>query len=148
MDIRLKLPYPAGALTNFAPYKFEIDGVKCSSMEGFLQSLKEPNPVIQKEICQLVGKEAKNWNIEHTTDWQKDQILWWQGKKIDRHSDVYQNIIDRAYEALFQNDNFRKALLATGQEELTHSIGEVDPRKTILTKQEFCSRLIFLRKRL
>lgn len=148
MDIKSNLPYPAGALSNFAPYYFVIDGVECFSMEGFLQSLKESDPEVQKEICKLIGKEAKNWNIAHTADWQKDQILWWQGKKIDRHSQTYQELIDKAYESLFQNEDFRKTLGAAGQEELTHSIGETDSHKTILTEEEFCSRLINLRNEL
>ena len=40
MDIGSKSGYPAGALSNFSPHPFEIDGVKCNSMEGFLQGLK------------------------------------------------------------------------------------------------------------
>jgi hypothetical protein len=31
---------PARALSNLAPHGFEIDGIVCASMEGFLQSLK------------------------------------------------------------------------------------------------------------
>lgn len=38
MDIRSGKDYPSSALSNFAPHPFEIDGVKCASMEGFLQS--------------------------------------------------------------------------------------------------------------
>lgn len=40
MDIGSGSGYPAGNLSNFHPYQFEIDGVTCNSMEGFLQSLK------------------------------------------------------------------------------------------------------------
>lgn len=35
--------YPVSSLSNFAPNPFVIDGVKCSSMKGFLQSLKYNN---------------------------------------------------------------------------------------------------------
>lgn len=35
--------YPLNKLSNFAPNEFEMDGVKCGSMEGFLQSLKYRN---------------------------------------------------------------------------------------------------------
>lgn len=34
MDIGSKNGYPASALSNFAPHLFELDGVKCNSMEG------------------------------------------------------------------------------------------------------------------
>lgn len=51
--------YPVSSLSNFAPNPFVIDGVKCSSMEGFLQSLKYNNIDMQKHFCTLVGKQAK-----------------------------------------------------------------------------------------
>lgn len=44
MDIGSGNTYPSNALSNFAPHSFVIDGVKCASMEGFLQSLKTNNP--------------------------------------------------------------------------------------------------------
>ena len=59
MDISSGTGYPASSLSNFAPHEFEIDGVKCASMEGFLQSLKFQNPEMQKYVCSLVGKAAK-----------------------------------------------------------------------------------------
>ena len=50
MDIGSKCGYPASSLSNFAPHPFEIDGVKCNSMEGFLQSLKF-NSLEQNSFC-------------------------------------------------------------------------------------------------
>jgi predicted NAD-dependent protein-ADP-ribosyltransferase YbiA (DUF1768 family) len=38
MDIGSGAGYPASALSNFSPHPFEIDGITCNSMEGFLQS--------------------------------------------------------------------------------------------------------------
>ena len=138
--------YPGATLSNFAPHKFSIDGVECNSMEGFLQSLKFKNPEMQKEICKLVGKAAKLRGLKK--NWWRTQTLWWQGKKIDRHSQDYQELLDRAFEALARNEGFRKALLATKSAVLTHSIGESDPSATVLTQREFCSRLTKLRDRL
>ena len=40
MDISSGSSYPASSLSNFAPHPFIIDDIECSSMEGFLQSLK------------------------------------------------------------------------------------------------------------
>lgn len=57
MDIGSGSGYPAGNLSNFHPYQFEIDGVTCNSMEGFLQSLKFSSPVMQEYVCSLVGKK-------------------------------------------------------------------------------------------
>ena len=58
MDIGSGAGYPSAALSNFAPHAFELDGVECASMEGFLQSLKFENPEMQRQVCTLVGKSA------------------------------------------------------------------------------------------
>lgn len=148
MDIRSKLDYPAGALSNFAAYAFELDGVQCASMEGFLQSLKAEDPLVQKEVCRLVGSAAKDWGNEHNIVWKETQTLYWRGRAYDRQGAEYQVLLDRAYDALAQNEEFRKALLASRQETLTHSIGKSDPFETILTEAELCSRLMKLRSKL
>lgn len=59
MDIGSGAPWPSCALSNFAPHEFVIDGIRCSSMEGFLQSLKFKSPEMQEHVCTLVGKAAK-----------------------------------------------------------------------------------------
>ena len=143
MDIRSGAGFPAGNLSNFHPHPFVVDGVECASMEGFLQSLKFKNVEIQREICKLVGKAAKVRGLNKA--WYKEQILYWQGQAIKRDSQEYQLLLDKAYSALAQNENFRKALLATQNATLTHSLGQKDPKRTILSKKEFCSRLTKLR---
>lgn len=145
MDIGSGNNYPANSLSNFAPHPFIIDGVQCNSMEGFLQSLKFKDPDMQKYVCTLVGKAAKFKG--KNKKWWKDQTLYWQGTAYKRDSKEYQELLDRAYEALGENVGFRKALIASGKASLTHSIGNSDPTHTILTKQEFCSRLEKLRSK-
>lgn len=146
MDIGSKAGYPSSHLSNFHPHCFEIDGVHCNSMEGFLQSLKFKNKDMQEHVCTLIGKTAKFKGKKKK--WWRTQILWWRGIPIDRHSKDYQWLLDRAYKALSKNTNFKKALLATGNANLTHKIGNTDSHRTILTQQEFCSRLIKLRDKL
>ncbi len=80
--------------------------------------------------------------------WWREQKLYWQGKVIDRHSDEYQELLDRAFDSLSENSGFRRALLATHNAVLTHSIGKKNPSETILTRNEFCSRLTKIRARL
>lgn len=143
MDIGSGNGYPASALSNFAPHPFVIDGVECASMEGFLQSLKFSNPDMQKEVCKLVGKQAKFKG--KNKKWFKTQTLYWQGKEYKRDSKDYQELLNRAFKALATNNSFMKALLATGNAILTHSIGKSNISETVLTKQEFCSRLMKLR---
>ena len=146
MDIGSGTGFPSCALSNFAPHPFIIDGVECNSMEGFLQSLKFSNPDMQKEICKLVGKAAKFKGKKKK--WWQTQTLFWRGQEIDRHSEEYQVLLDRAFAALAQNSGFRKALLATGDAVLTHSIGKSNPSETVLTKAEFCNRLERLREKI
>lgn len=143
MDIGSGMGYPAAALSNFAPHPFEIDGVQCNSMEGFLQSLKFSNPYMQAEICKMVGKRAKFKGKKKK--WWKTQTLWWKGIQIKRNSEEYQRLLDRAFYHLSRNEGFKKALISTGNANLTHSMGKNDPSKTVLTSQEFCSRLTKIR---
>lgn len=142
MDIGSGRGYPSSALSNFAPHPFVIDGVECASMEGFLQSLKSPNPEIQKDICKMVGLAAKRRGNKRWT------CLYWQGKEIDRFGEEYQRLLDRAYDALSQNDGFKRALLATGDAVLTHDIGRRKESETVLTRSEFCRRLTRIREKL
>ena len=112
-------------------------------MEGLLQSLKFSNPEMQKYVCTLVGFKAKAKGRDKK--WWRDRKLYWQGTEYDRDSYEYQDLLDRAYAALFQNEGFRRALVASGESTLTHSIGKTSQKVTILTQSEFCGRLMRLR---
>ena len=141
MDIKSDAPYPLSALSNFAAHDFTFRDVSCASMEGLLQSLKFNDASLQKDICLLTGKAAKEKGLT-AQDWRVTQTLWWQGVSIARESDDYQAFLDDAYDALFsQNAAALDALLATGDTTLTHSIGVADQRETVLTEYELCSRL-------
>lgn len=146
MDIGSKNGYPSSALSNFSPHKFVFDEVECASMEGLLQSFKFKNPEMQKEVCKLVGFAAKKKGKDK--NWHKYQVLYWNGVEYKRDSKEYQDLLDRAYNALSTNTSFQKALLASGNSTLTHTIGRNKQNETILTRQEFCSRLTNIRKRL
>lgn len=145
MDI--KSGTAAAALSNFVPRPFTFRGVECSSMEGLLQGLKFKSPEMQRHVCTLVGKAAKFKG--KPKKWWRDQVLWWQGEQIDRHSQEYQDLLDEAFDALYLNNQAaQRALLATGDAVLKHSIGKSDARRTVLTESEFCTRLMRIRARL
>lgn len=146
MDIGSGSAYPSCALSNFAPHAFEIDGLKCASMEGFLQSLKFSSPEMQEHVCTLVGKAAKFKGKKKK--WFRTQTLYWKGVPMTRQSDAYTLLIERAYNQLATNDGFQRALLATRDATLTHSIGRSKKNETVLTEQEFCSNLYRVRKML
>lgn len=147
MDISSRGTYPSNKLSNFAGHRFTLDGVQCNSMEGFLQSLKFKNPDMQREVCLLVGLAAKKKG--QFKQWKVKQILYWKGEPIKRKSHVYQALLDYAYHAMAtQSEGFRKAILASGVAVFRHSIGRKKENETVLTVQEFISRLNNLRERI
>ncbi|BBC78200.1 Hypothetical protein KNT65_gp293 [Escherichia phage EcS1] len=146
MDIGSGSMYPSCALSNFAPHAFEIDGVQCASMEGFLQSLKFSSVEMQEHVCTLVGKKAKFKGKKK--NWWRTQTLYWKGVPILRQSIAYTSLIQRAYDSLALNEGFKRALLATRNSTLTHSMGKNKKNETVLTEQEFCSNLYRVREML
>lgn len=147
MDIGAGKGWPESALSNFSPHPFIFRGFPVNSMEGLLQSFKEKNPEMQKHVMTLVGRAAKFHGKKKK--WWRTQTLWWQGKAIERQSQEYQELLDEAFEAMFlQNTSARRALLASGNAVLEHSIGKSDSRQTVLTRAEFTRRLTRIRERL
>ena len=143
LDIRSNGLYPSNVLSNLCSNGFRFDGMICGSMEGFLQSLKRKELDKQRQICSMKGGNARKMSV---TSWQTDQIVWWKGQAIDRQSEEYQQLIKRAYQAMFeQSERFRTALMQTRGMVLAHSSGKESPYKTILTPAEFCSILTELR---
>ena len=146
MDIGSGNTYPSSALSNFAPHPFVIEGIECNSMEGFLQSLKFENPEMQKEVCKLVGKQAKFKGKKKK--WWRTQTLFWKGKAIKRDSEEYQELLTKAYDCLYVNEGFKKALSAAKGCSLTHSMGKNKISETVLTEREFIRQLNRLRSKL
>lgn len=143
LDIRSNGLYPSNVLSNLCSNGFRLDGMVCSSMEGFLQSLKRKELDKQRQICSMKGGNARKMSV---TSWQTDQIVWWKGQAIDRQSEEYQRIIRRAYQVMFeQSERFRAALMQTRGIKLVHTSGEPSSYKTILTPAEFCDILMNMR---
>jgi hypothetical protein len=114
-------------------------------MEGLLQSFKFEKFHIQVEVCKLVGYAAKKRGRPKNQSWQRAQKLWWDGQSFPRDSSAYQSLLTEAFDELSKNSSFAKALIATGNSTLTHSIGHSDVSKTVLTEREFCRQLHRLR---
>ena len=146
IDIYRGGPYPASALSNLADYKFNLDGVKCGSIEGFLESLKYKNRFAAKCIAKKSGKRAKRKG-ERRSSWKKTQKLYWRGKAYDRSSAELNALVRRAYETAFlANADFRAALCASMGCELIHSLGNKNACDTVLTEREFIKHLEYLRR--
>lgn len=142
IDVKYSFGYPANVLSNLYPNEFLIDGMVCASMEGFLQALTHSDPIRRSFIITQYGTMAKSMS---NPGWKDRQLLYWNGQLYDRHEPEYQELLDRAYSALFTNHEFRQALRNTGNKKIVHTIGNHDPLRTILTEYEFCSRLELLR---
>lgn len=148
MDIGGNSKGLAKRLSNFKFRPFVFDGVECNSMEGLLQSFKYKDFNQQIQICKLTGIYAKRKGQKRNKAWKRTQTLYWNNVAYKRNSIEYQNLLDRAYEALFTNIDFKTDLKLSGNSTLTHSIGKSKKSETVLTEQEFCSRLIKLRNKI
>lgn len=136
VDIYSHGNFCAYRLSNFSKTDFIFEDINVKSMEGFLQSLKTPNEEEQIYICSLEGKEAKKAGLAVAGF--DGEHLYWKGKMIDRFSEEYHTLVRRAYRARFEQDNlFRVALERSKDKELLHTIGNNDPKETILTVDEF-----------
>lgn len=120
--------YPANVLSNMSDNAFLFDGMACGSMEGLLQSFHEPDPVLQRRICIMRGNTARNLAQARLVGRDPNR-LWWKGKEISPDGPEFQRIIDRAFHAMFvQNDDFSMALLATTGKKLYHT---KDPKQKL-----------------
>jgi predicted NAD-dependent protein-ADP-ribosyltransferase YbiA (DUF1768 family) len=135
------------ALSNLCEYPFVLDGVQCRSIEGFLQSLKFQELDAQDMMLGMFGYKA--WKTGQVgNDWRESQTLWWRGVPYQRTSREYHMLLERAYNACFeQNETFRKSLFDTGVDVLTHTTGNHDPTMTTLTEWEYIYNMYRLRAR-
>lgn len=146
-DIGYKAEYPINILSNFTKCSFMLDNIQINSIEGFLQSLKTPDIEKQKKICLEHGTKAKGFGKKLNKQRNYDfKHFYWNGKKYNRDSQEYQDLLKRAYEARYQSDEeFRFALEYTNDRILKHSLGGKDPKRCMLTEQEFINILTDLR---
>lgn len=143
-----KSEHPLGkVLSNLTKHSFVLDNLKCASMEGFLQSLKFMDKAKAEEVRGMYGytafKTGQGGNL-----WKEGQRLFWNGKSYQRLSSSYHDLLDRAYDALFdQNLDYQAALAETGNATLVHTRGKHDPQDSVLTHWEYIYQLYRLRAR-
>jgi len=133
-------------LSNFTERTFSFRGILCCSLEGILQSLKCDDAEHQIEMCRLAGKHAKNAGQAFV--WSRDRFLYWQGEKYKRGTPEYEELIEAIFDAAYAGDpSFADDLLATGHNDLRHTIGETHQYRTVLTRNDFLCNLYRLRAR-
>lgn len=134
-------------LSNFYPWSFVLDGVRCGSIEGFLQSLKFEDEETQHDVAQLHGYRAFKIGQEGNS-WKERQVLYWLGREYNRDSPAYQALLTSAYDALLdQNAEVRDILRSTAGLVLDHTMGKNDSHDTVLTRAEYVRQLDRLRWR-
>lgn len=148
VNINSKSEFPINILSNSSNNSFMLDGLNIKCMDSFLQSLKFKNTDKQKKICFLTAKEAEKAGKHHNF-WRLSKMLYWNGKRINRYSKDYTELITRAYDTMAEsNPEFVKILLSTEYKILADSELEDSKRKTLLTENEFTEEQLFrLRKK-
>lgn len=145
LDIYSSGLYPANVLSNLAFKPFVFDDVECSSIEGFLQSLKIKDPEEQRKVCILYGGSARKKSKKYLS-WTIDKKLYWQGKEYERNSIEYKELLYRAFKTCYeQNVTFRNALNSTKGINLSHNKGKDDINDTVITSKEFIEILLKIR---
>ena len=148
----------SSALSNLYPHSFKLmythpnftSAIKICSMESFLQGLKIKDPHIQYIFMTTYsGMDAKRMS-DVLDGWKKDQLLYFSGKEYKRNSADYDELITKAYDALFEtNVVFREVVLPRFKDYyIIHSIGSNDKSETVLTEAEFRYQITRLLKRL
>lgn len=124
-------------LSNLFPYEFYFKGHKFASVEGFFQGIKFKNKKAQKLVFKMYGTMSNNIKVAQDYDWQKEQAIYFLGKKYNRHSKEYEELCDELYCALLQNPLYVGALKAVGEKYILHAIGCEDDSLTVFSRFEF-----------
>lgn len=133
-------------LSNLYPHDFVLEGIKYASMEAFFACLRTDNESSKPNLRNTYGYLA--WKLGHQFDWTAKQVVYYHGKEIDRHSEEYKTLITSAFDALYENPNFKNALERTKNFTLKHEIGKSSNYKSLLTRKQFIGQLNRLRKKL
>jgi len=137
------IAYPAPACRGYDPYTI----IHIHSMESFLQSLKIKDIDLQINfMTNYVGMDAKKMGMV-LDGWKENQLLYFAGRKYERESQEYTDLITRAYDALFKTNHiFREIVLPKFKGyNIIHTIESDSRCDTVLTEAEFryqISRLI------
>ena len=150
-DISDQRGFPFGMLDPSAPVRFEIDGVECASLDGFMESLKFERIVDQKNVTKRVGADAKNQS-KNKDFWphnvKADRELYWQGESFKRNSKTFDRLLARVFRQMIRNPIYHEALMSTEDADFTHSKGKANKKDTVLTKKELTDNLKAVRAEL
>lgn len=145
IDIAVANRYPGKIVSNIEENAFVLDGVACTSMESFLQSLKYKNEAEQITVCNMNGKLAQSAGCRKLM-WRFFRKVYWKSKVYKLQSDEFHKLIDRAFEEMYwQNSVYRQALSDLKNAKITYSIPQEQSKHAVLSEYEICRRLDMLR---
>lgn len=144
LDCNLCMEFASNSLSAFSKFYFTIDGVKCISVESFLQSLKFKNIKKQQLICDMPPEQAVKLGNKKKL-WKQTDNLWWKGNKIKRSSSDYQLLLNCVFDELCKNNNFIRVLMDCGNIEILRTVNTIGRHSVMLSEDEFVSRLVNMR---
>lgn len=95
---------------------------------------------MQKYVFSYTGLDAVYIQNASSYDWKETGDVFWQGKKINRHSVEYDDLVDEVYISALQNPLYRQALGKVDRY-ILHSIGKEAKPETVFTRYEFEKQL-------
>ncbi|MBV6274297.1 hypothetical protein KVP09_15490 [Alcaligenaceae bacterium CGII-47] len=131
------------ALSNFTLSPFVLDGILLASIEGFIQGIKYPEGVANRDRAFVsAGWEAKALGREADR-----RGAYWGGQRVDYGSTEHQRLIERALRARFaQNEGLQHVLRSTAGLTIQHITGDgPEPATTSLSAIEFCRIMTTIR---
>ena len=107
-------------MSNFSPHPFILDGVRCQTVEAFIQGIKfPPGDPRREQIFAMNGLHAWKMRVHAQSDY-----VWWGEETLTYRSPEHSALIRRAIEAKFaQNPNALEALKSTEGLTIIHEPG-------------------------
>lgn len=138
INVGYKLKNPISkCLSNLFPYEFYFKGKKMFSIESFFQGIKFKDKKSQNLICNYYGLDSNNIKCTTNYNWKETQEIYFRGKKINRDSIEYNNLVSELYISLLQNPLYVGALKQASNKYIIHSIGVEDKTQTVFSRYEF-----------
>lgn len=128
-------------LSIYFPNDFEIDGIKCISMQNFICGLIEPVQAKQKIICSSFSEEQLLDIEANQSRYIKHNVLYWKGIPFKKNSPKFEFFITKAYNELFNNEGFKNFLMGAGEYPIFVDYREEKNKKYLITPNQHIKQL-------
>ena len=134
-----------GRLRTFADRMFWFDGVECASIESVLEAFKFRDIDTQKYVAALSARDAYyEGQKEEAALWKATKKLYWKGTVYNRDGEAYQMLLDKLFQAIFEQDKqFRLDMAFLKNAAVKSKVGSWNSERTVLTKSEYISHLLY-----